>query len=274
MAQKNTILFKFFSLIVSLFFLANAAEAQKSVTQMTRFPIKNVSHLQGVAVDGNYFYAIGNAKITKHKKTDGTFITVWDGEQDSVIRHLNSGVVINNILYCANSNFPANPMISSIEIYDTRTMKHTGSHSFGIFGGSATWIDRHNGFWWVVFANYNGKHSSEGRDNHWTTLVKFNDSWSALESWVFPESVLQAFAPNSNSGGNWGRNELLYLTGHDKKELYIMKLPSSGYTLELVALVAIINPGQAIAMDRSVKDKDIFYAVDRQDNSVVVEQIK
>lgn len=274
MAQKNIVLLKFFSIIVSLFFLASVAEAQKNVTQMKRFPIKNVSHLQGVAVDGNYFYAIGNAKITKHKKTDGTFISAWDGERDSIIRHLNSGVVINNSLYCANSNFPANPMISSIEIYDTRTMKHTGSHSFGIFAGSATWIDRHNGFWWVVFANYNGKHSSEGRDNHWTTLVKFNDSWSALESWVFPESVLQAFAPNSNSGGNWGTNELLYLTGHDKKELYIMKLPGSGYTLELVAIVAIINPGQAIAMDRSVKDKDIFYAVDRQDNSVVVEQIK
>jgi hypothetical protein len=165
-------------------------------------------------------------------------------------------------------------MVSSIEIYDTRTMKHTGSHSFGIFAGSATWIDRHNGFWWVVFANYNGKHSSEGRDNHWTTLVKFNDSWSPVESWVFPETVLQAFAPNSNSGGNWGRDSLLYLTGHDKKELYMMKLPRSGYTLELVALVPTINPGQAIAMDRSVKDKDIFYAVDRQDNSVVVEQIK
>jgi hypothetical protein len=273
MNQKNMNC-KLFSIIVSLFFLANAAEAQKTVTGISRFPIKNVNHLQGVAVDGNYFYAIGNAKITKHKKTDGSFISAWDGEQDSIIRHLNSGVVINNSLYCANSNFPANPMVSSIEIYDTRTMKHTGSHSFGIFAGSATWIDRHNGFWWVVFANYNGKHSSEGRDNHWTTLVKFNDSWSPVESWVFPETVLQAFAPNSNSGGNWGRDSLLYLTGHDKKELYMMKLPRSGYTLELVALVPTINPGQAIAMDRSVKDKDIFYAVDRQDNSVVVEQIK
>jgi hypothetical protein len=273
MNQKN-ISCKLFSIIVSLFFLANAAEAQKSATEIRRFLIKNENHLQGVAVDENYFYAIGNFKITKHKKTDGTFISAWDGEKDSIIRHLNSGVVISNSLYCANSNFPGNPMASSIEVYDTRTMKHIGSHSFGIFAGSATWIDRHNGFWWVVFANYNGKHSSEGRDNHWTTLVKFNDSWIPLGSWIFPETVLQAFAPNSNSGGNWGSDGLLYLTGHDKKELYIMKLPHSGYTLELIALIPVINPGQAIAMDRSVKDKGIFYAVDRQDNSVIVEQIK
>jgi hypothetical protein len=36
----------------------------------------------------------------------------------------------------------------------------------------------------------------------------------------------------------------------------------------------VVNPGQAIAIDRSEKNNEIFYAVDRQDNSVLVEQIK
>lgn len=261
-------------IFLSLLLVPYLGKGQKKVVEINRFPIKNLSHLQGVAVDQNYFYAISNFAISKHKKSDGSFVNGWDGGKDSIIKHINSGVVINNLLYCANSNFPGNPMVSSIEIFDTKTMKHIANHSFGIFAGSATWIDRHNGYWWVVFANYNGKHSSEGRDNHWTTLIKFNDDWNALESWVFPDKVLEAFAPNSNSGGAWSNEGKLYITGHDKKEIYVMKLPKYGYTLQLLEIIPVINPGQAIAIDRSQKNKEIFYGVDREDNSVIVEQIK
>lgn len=275
MTKKNLFFFKVFSIIVlALLVLPMIGKSQKKVVEINRFLIKNTHHLQGVAVDQDYFYAIANFAITKHKKSDGSFISEWDGGKDSIIKHLNSGVVIDHKLYCANSNFPDNPMASSIEIFDTKTLKHIGSHSFGIFAGSATWIDRYDGYWWVVFANYNGKHSAEGRDNHWTTLVKFNDDWNVLESWVFPKKVLEAFAPNSNSGGNWSSDGNLYLTGHDKKEMYLMKLPKSGYTLQLLEVIPVINPGQAIAIDRSQKSRSIFYAVDRQDNSVIVEQIK
>ena len=45
-------------------------------------------------------------------------------------------------------------MTSSVEIWDAATMQHVGSHSFGIMWGSNTWIDRHDGAWWVTFANY------------------------------------------------------------------------------------------------------------------------
>jgi hypothetical protein len=275
MIYKKNIFFKalaimFFTLLLFPFL----GRSQKKVIEINRFPIKNASHLQGVAVDENYFYAITNFTITKFKKLNGSFVSSWDGGKDSIIKHINSGVVINNRLYCANSNFPEDPMVSSIEIFDTRTMKHVGNHSFGIFAGSATWIDRHNGYWWVVFANYNGKHSSEGRDNRWTRLVKFDDNWTVLESWVFPKNVLEAFAPNSNSGGNWSRDGNLYITGHDKKEMYVMRIPKTGYTLQLLETILVLNPGQAISIDRSEKNNEIFYAVDRQDNSVLVEQIK
>ena len=71
--------------------------------------------------------------------------------------------------------YPENPMASSIKFFDTKTMKHIESRSFGILTGSATWVDRKGEYWWVLFANYDGKHSSEGRYNRWTTLVKFNN---------------------------------------------------------------------------------------------------
>jgi hypothetical protein len=256
-----------------LFILPFIATGQKRAIEIRRFPIENATHLQGVAVDGDFFYAISNFTITKHKKSDGSLVMTWDGGKDSIIRHLNSGMVIGDKLYCANSNFPDNPMTSSIEIFDTRSMRHIGSHSFGIFSGSATWVDRYRGAWWVVFANYNGKHSSEGRDNRWTTLVKFNDDWNELEAWVFPKTVLEAFAPNSNSGGNWNRDGKLYLTGHDKKEMYIMKLPDIGYTLELLQVVAVVNPGQAIAIDRWQTHREILYAVNREEKAVIVQEI-
>lgn len=260
-------------LVFALFILPVLAKGQKKAIVIRRFPIENASHLQGVAVDNDFFYAISNAAITKHRKSDGSLVMAWDGGKDSIIRHLNSGMVIGDRLYCANSNFPEEPMTSSIEIFDTRTMKHIGSHSFGIFRGSATWVDRYRGSWWVVFANYNGKHSSEGRDNRWTTLVKFNDNWNELESWVFPRVVLEAFAPNSNSGGNWSGKGTLYLTGHDKKEMYIMRLPEIGYTLQLLQVVPVANPGQAIAIDRWRKDREIIYAVDREEKAVIVQEI-
>ena len=251
-----------------------AVKCQQRVTEIRRYEIKDATHLQGAAVDGTFFYAIANATITKYRKSDGSTAGIWDGTKAGIIRHLNSGVVIENKLYCANSNFPESPMTSSIEIFDTRTMKHIGSHSFGIFAGSATWIDQKDGYWWVVFANYSGKHSAEGRDNRWTSLVKFNKDWTETESWVFPKEVLDAFAPNSNSGGNWSRDGNLFITGHDKKEMYIMKLPSMGSTLQLLETLPVINAGQAIAIDRSEKTREIFYAVSREENAVLVEEIR
>ena len=263
-------------LIVVLFGFAFSftVKCQKVIVEAHRFSIENAVHLQGVAVDRDFFYAISNSTITKQRKSDGAMVQIWDGREEGIIKHLNSGVVIKDKLYCANSNFPDTPMVSSIEIFDTKTMKHIGNHSFGIFAGSATWVDYKDGYWWVAFANYNGKHSFEGRDNRWTSLVKFNKDWSVLESWVFPKEVLDAFSPNSNSGGNWSKNGNLYITGHDKKEMYIMKLPDVGYTLQLLQIVPIINPGQAIAIDRSEKTREIFYAVNREQDAVLVEEIK
>lgn len=243
----------------------------QKATEIKRFKIKTAQ--QGVAVDRDHFYVINNSSITKHLKDDGREVARWDGKAEG-IKHLNSGTIIKGKLYCANSNFPAHPMAGSIEIFDPKTLKHIDTHSFGIGNGSVTWIDAKDGFWWIGFAHYSGKHAAEGKDTRWTTLVKYSKDWVQLESWIYPEDIIQQFMPMSNSGGSWGDNGYLYCTGHDKEELYVMKLPTSGYTLQHVKTIPTTIHGQGIAIDRAVKNKLVIYGLsDRKESSVIVSEI-
>ena len=92
-------------------------------------------------MDADHFYAITNRRIGKYDKRSGEQVGFWEGEAEGPIIHLDGGIVLDGQLYCAHSNYPGVPMVSSTEIFDTETMDHVGSHSFGIFGGSATWLD-------------------------------------------------------------------------------------------------------------------------------------
>ena len=170
---------------------------------------------QAVAVDARHFYVINNSTIRKYLKSTGALVGTWDGTKQGIV-HLNSGVVLKGKLYCANSNYPGQPMTSSVEIFDVGTLRHTGTHSFGIAQhGSLTWLDQKDGYWYVGFAEYSGRNASAGRDGRWTSLVKYDRHWRQLEAWVYPPNLLERFAPMSNSGGAWGRDGLLYITGHD-----------------------------------------------------------
>ena len=100
---------------------------------------------QAVATDRDHFYVVGNSRIGKYDRQSGRRVAVWQEEPDGPVQHLNSGVVFDGRLYCANSNYPQIPMIGSVEIFDTATLRHVDSFSFGITGGSLTWIDRHDG---------------------------------------------------------------------------------------------------------------------------------
>ncbi|HET7179907.1 MAG TPA: hypothetical protein VFI14_09285 [Chryseosolibacter sp.] len=258
----------FFVVVIFVFPLFGFCQSAKEIK---RFKLQMAQ--QGVAVDGDYFYVINNSSITKHSKEDGREVARWDGKAEG-IKHLNSGTIIKEKLYCANSNFPAHPMAGSIEIFDPETLKHTGTHSFGIGHGSVTWIDQKDGFWWIGFAQYSGKNADDGKDTRWTTLVKYTKDWAQVEAWIYPENIIEAFMPMSNSGGSWDDNGYLYCTGHDKPELYVMKLPKSGYTLEHVKTIPATIHGQGIAIDRTVRNKLVIYGLsDRKESSVVVNEI-
>src|SRR6185503_18479227 len=74
---------------------------------------------QAVAVDADCLYAIGNHVIGKYDKKTGKRLAGWECENGKPLIHLDSGIVREGVLYCAHSNFPGLPMVSSIEMWDT-----------------------------------------------------------------------------------------------------------------------------------------------------------
>ncbi len=256
----------FLSLLLSAYLID--AHSQESFNRVRIFPIAEAR--QGVAVDDKYIYAIDSRTVAKYNKQTGRYIKRWQSDSTLSLIHLDSGVVIDGKLYCAHSNYPQLPMTSSIEIWDTTTLQHVDSHSFGINYGSCTWIDRFNSCWWVVFAHYDRYLKELGKDNRWTVLVQFDDQWQALASWVFPDSLLQRFKPMSNSGGSWGSDGLLYVTGHNETELYVLQLPQAGSILRWIKTLSLAIDGQGIAWDRS--SSGTLYGINRKEREVRVFQ--
>jgi hypothetical protein len=78
---------------------------------------------------------------------------------------------------------------------------------------------------------------------------------------VPPKTILDRFEDMSNSGGSWGPDGYLYLSGHDPAEIYRMRLPKAGSVLELVDVIPMNIRGQGIAWDRS--DRGVIYGIIR-----------
>ena len=163
------------------------------------------------------------------------------------------------------------PQASSIEWFDTASLTHVRSHSLGPGRGSLTWLDWHEGSWWACFANYDGDGAEPGRDHRLTTLVRYSPDFVEQGAWLFPPAVLDRFAPHSSSGGVWGTDGLLYVTGHDRPELYALRLPAAGSVLQHVATIPIPTNGQAIAWERGA-DR-IMWAIERRARAVVAMRV-
>jgi hypothetical protein len=228
---------------------------------------------QAVAVGERHFYAVGNRVIAKYDKQTGRRLATWEGPEGGPIQHLNSGVVVDGRLYCAHSNYPEIPMTGSVEIWDAATLAHVGSHSFGAGQGSLTWVDRHAGSWWAGFAHYSGERAEPGKDTSWTQVVQLDDRWQRLQAWVFPREVVDRFRPMSNSGASWGTDGLLYCTGHDHNDVYAMRLPKLGSTLELVRVVPVASFGQGIAWDRTPGAGRDLWGIVRDTRAVTVTRV-
>jgi hypothetical protein len=217
---------------------------------------------QGIAVDAEHYYAIDNRTIAKYRKGTGELVAKWEGTKDGPILHLDSGVVVDGRLYAAHSNYPEDPMTSSVEVWDVATMEHVDSHSFGIQLGSFTWLDRRDdGEWWGTFANYNrvfGKSPLAYGNKHRTTVVRFGEGWRVEEAFVLPDELVDRFEDMSNSGGSWGPDGLLYLTGHDLGEAYAMLPPEAGSAMRWVDTVTLDVRGQGIAWDRSAPEPTLY----------------
>lgn len=225
---------------------------------------------QGAASDGRFLYAIDNDRIGKYRIDTGERVAQWQGER-RLYPHMNSCTVVGLELVCAASNYPAVPQTSAVEFFDTRNLRHIRSVSLGFGPGSLTAMDRHDGKWWAVFANYAGKGGEPGRDYRYTLLVRMDDSFRQEAAWTFPPDVLARFAPFSCSGASWSGDGRLYVTGHDRPEMYELALPQAGSQLELRRTIAIAAPGQAIDWDPVKPGR--LWAIDRAKNEAIASDI-
>lgn len=237
---------------------------QRAFRELQRYSAKEAH--QAVAVDETSFYAISSREIARYRKSDGKQLEKWTGPKDSHIRHLNSGIVIDSKLYCAHSNWPAAPLKNTVEVFDAKSLKHLETLKFPDTEGAINWIDRRQGKWWIVFAFY-----GELENVRKTRLVRYDDHWQPERIWTFPDSVLKRFLPNSNSGGAWGLDGLLYTTGHDRGELYVLQVPETNEaangTLKHVETLLTPITGQGVAWDRS--DIGTLYGINRAKKEVV-----
>jgi hypothetical protein len=189
--------------------------------------------------------------------------------------HFDSAVVVDGKIYIAHSNYPVWPMTSSLEIFDAVTLDHLESHSFGIQIGSFTWVDQAaDGTWWGGFANYNrvfDKSPVAYGNKYNTQIVRFTPDWQVAQAYVIPDVVVEKFDDMSNSGGSWGPDGNLYLSGHDPAEAYVMQVPKIGSTLSWIGTVPLAIAGQGIAWDRS--QPDVLYGFVRKSKTVSVNKV-
>lgn len=225
---------------------------------------------QGAASDGTYVYAIDNDRIGKYAIATGKRVAQWQGER-RLFPHMNSCTVVGQELACAASNYPAVPQTSAVEFFDTATLRHLRTVSLGFGPGSLTVMDRHAGKWWGVFANYEGKGGEPGRDYRYTVLVRMDDQFRQEQAWSFPEEVLARFAPKSCSGASWSKDGRLYVTGHDRPEMYELALPQAGSRLELKRTIGIASAGQAIDWDPVTPGR--LWSIDRAGSAMVASTI-
>jgi hypothetical protein len=247
----------------------DAAErpAARAAQVIRRFPAPEAK--QAVAVDTRFFYAIDDAEIAKYDKSTGRRVGGWRPTGGAGITHLNSGIVVGRRLYCAHSNYPDVPMVSSIEVFDTARMAHVRTVPLPGAIGSATWVDQADGSWWVTFAHYARQGGEPGKGPEATTLVRFDRNWHRRQAWSFPAEVVARWDGMSSSGGAWSGRRL-YTTGHHAPELYVLELPATGRELVLREIIQVESEGQGIALDRV---NGLLYSIQRRTHEVLVSSV-
>lgn len=239
-----------------------------AAVEVARLPAEEAK--QGVVADEAHIYALSNSEIGKYDRVTGRLVARWQGDPQQ-FRHMNSCILRLRQIVCAASNYPDVPMASSVEWFDADAMAHVATRSLGPGRGSLTWLDWHDGSWWACFANYAGRGGEPGRGPELTTLVRYSPDFVEQGAWLFPAEVLARMTPFSSSGGLWGDDGLLYVTGHDLPEAYALRLPQAGSRLQLVATIPIPTPGQAIARDPQNPRR--IWSIDRPRKQAVLSEL-
>lgn len=228
---------------------------------------------QGVVASATHVFAIDNHALGQYRKDTGERTATWQCPEGEPLIHLNAGIVYQDRLYCAHSNYPGVPNLSSVEIWDARTLRHVGSHSFGRADGSLTWIDRRNDRWIACFVHYGNRAAEPNRGPEWTRVVEYDDQWRETGGWAFPDPLIKQLGTRgySCSGGAVGPGGLLYVTGHDDAALYVLEFPAAGPTFNWIATIPVPIEGQAFGWDPA--EPEVVYLVNRRSRSIVIGRV-
>lgn len=222
---------------------------------------------QGVAVGQDYFYAISNISVQKCDKSTGRVVQKWKAntslKEFAHFKHLNSGTVVGDKLYCAHSRYGLDPNDCSVEIWDIagKEIKHEKSIKMPRIHGSLTWIDKDkNGDWWMCYAVY-GKSK-----NQQTQLIKYHyagGEFTLRSQYFFPDRVVGYWGRMSCSGGSWGADGNLYTTGHDHASVYVLEVVEGAEKIRFLREEkGVAIKGQAIAWDR-FSEQSILWGIVR-----------
>jgi hypothetical protein len=78
-------------------------------------------------------------------------------------------------------------------------------------------------------------------------------------------------APMSSSGGGFGPDGRLYMSGHDLPELYALVIPPGGGVLDHVETIAMEAEGQAIDWDES--QPGTLYGITRRTREILAMKV-
>lgn len=212
--------------------------------------------VQAAAANETHLFAITNQKIGKYDRASGKRIAISDGPAS----HLNSGYFWQGKLLAAHSNYPALPEQSQIMQLDIETMQLTLFHDFKDYGGSLTWVVYKDDHWWCHFAKY-------GVENVKSFLVQFTGQWVEVRRWTLPPDLVGELGRYSLSGGLWF-GDWLYVTGHDEKKLYRLRVPEHSDVLQWIDSEPAPFTGQGIAIDPMTADT--LVGIDRAGRRLVV----
>ena len=227
--------------------LLSAGFAQEALTAKTVRRIAAPEADQGAALGESHVYTVDNSVIAKYNLETGEKTAQYD-DAERLLRHMNSCLVIDNRLMCANSNYSQLPMGSSVETFDAKSLEHLESRSLGLMDeGSLVWVDRIEGGWLVGFAHYDGERGTGFKDHTYASVITMDDDWRRTGGWLFPDEVMAHMAPHAASGGAVGPDGLLYVLGHDRPEMYVLAKPLRGLVLTHVTTIAVEAEGQAFS---------------------------
>ena len=229
---------------------------------------------QAVAADADHFYAIGNRVVAKYDKRTGERVAVVEASAELPFVHLNGGLVLRDgRLVCSHSNFPRLPMTGSVEVFDAATLTHQESFSLGATDGSLTAVDFPSGagrqpFRMTVFAHYELPRIPGYDTGTDRTEIRFHRlSGGMAGGWLLPDGLVRRLRPHSVSGSSFGPDTLLYLTGHDRPEIYRVSFPNAGSEMVLEAVHPAPIAGQGIAWDPA--EPGVLWGTRRREGLVV-----